>query len=172
MVVSTHVGTTHSAENRRGYSTELLTRISVSMTSLHICKLVSLVTSRNRSRVSFLIWKDFTGKASEDGSALPPSHLATLHAQTEQKMFIQCSWRQSAASLYKSNTILLPFNKAIPAKADSAFGTQLWPEAATSAKVEMAHPDPAQADHAAGKTQVWRSVSGMQSQLSQIWAYL
>ena len=76
----------HSAEEQR-VVTELLTRMRASMTSLQICKLVSLVTSRNRSRVVFLICRSVTGKASNESEHPQPCHVATLQCKNAMKGF-------------------------------------------------------------------------------------
>lgn len=76
----------HSAEEQR-VVTELLTRMRASMTSLQICKLVSLVTSRNRSRVVFLICRSVTGKASNESEHPQPRHAATLQCKNAMKGF-------------------------------------------------------------------------------------
>lgn len=115
-------------KNRQDYFTELLTRIRVSMTSLHICKLVSLVTSRNRSRVVFLICRSIIGKVSNESEHTdsPTATWQYFSRKTELKAFIQFNHKQSTAFLYKSKTVFpllsWPFNKASSAKG----GWCLW----------------------------------------------
>lgn len=104
-----------------GYFPELPTRIRVFITSLQICKLVSLVTSRNRSRVSFLICKSFRDEASQESEHLTHSPL-DMSQYTELKAFTQFNQGQSFVVLYKSKTMFLPFHKAF-AQAGWCFGT-------------------------------------------------
>lgn len=96
-------------KNRQDYFTELLTRISVSMTSLHICKLVSLVTSRNRSRVSFLICKDFTGKASKESAHTHPQSLGnvSIHKLSERLPFNSTRGKVLPSSQVKNHILAL-----------------------------------------------------------------
>lgn len=100
------------------YFLELPTRIRVSITSLQICKLVSLVTSRNRSRVSFLICQSFRDEASQESEHLTHNPL-DMSQYTELKAFTQ--FYQSFVVLYKSKTMFLPFHKAF-AQAGWCFG--------------------------------------------------
>lgn len=114
----------NTPKNRRLFSRILyyyITRIRVSITSLQICKLVSLVTSRNRSRVSFLICKSFRDEARQDSEQLTHSPLDTSQ-YTELKTFTQFNQGQSSAVLYQSKNIFLPFDKAF-AQAGWCFGT-------------------------------------------------
>lgn len=140
-----------------GYFPELPTRIRVSITSLQICKLVSLVTSSNRSRVSFLICKSFRDEASQDSEQLTPQPPGYIPVHRDEGFHSFQSGTKLCCSLKVKNHILALQQSLCTGR------LVLWNRFPKVIISKSVIPDPSQCDSAACMMQAVRVYTLMTS---------